>query len=136
MNIDLSPLARAVARLEEGYARYLLDEQDSQIRDGLIQRFEFTYEISHKTLKRFLRAKAASPDLYDDLAFADLIRQGKAHGLLASDWPVWRQFREMRGRTSHSYDEQIALMVVADIPEFIAEARHLLTALQQGLLSD
>ena len=52
--IDLSPLERAVNRLSEGWIRYQLDTSDLQIRDGLIQRFEFTYEISHKTLKRYL----------------------------------------------------------------------------------
>jgi len=25
------------------------------MRDGVIQRFEFTYELSHKTLRRYLR---------------------------------------------------------------------------------
>ena len=43
--LDLSPLHKALARLDEGYQRYLLDVRDLQIRDGLIQRYEFTYEI-------------------------------------------------------------------------------------------
>ncbi|WP_268887572.1 nucleotidyltransferase substrate binding protein [Kingella kingae] len=43
-----------VTRLQEGWQRYLQDTSDTQIRDGLIQRFEFTYEISHKILKRYL----------------------------------------------------------------------------------
>nr|WP_267885094.1 nucleotidyltransferase substrate binding protein [Kingella kingae] len=42
-----------VTRLQEGWQRYLQDTSDTQIRDGLIQRFEFTYEISHKILKRY-----------------------------------------------------------------------------------
>jgi hypothetical protein len=40
------PLANAVDRLREGLRRYELDRTDEQIRDGLIQRFEFTYELS------------------------------------------------------------------------------------------
>ncbi|MDK4574110.1 nucleotidyltransferase substrate binding protein [Kingella kingae] len=39
--------------MQEGWQRYLQDTSDTQIRDGLIQRFEFTYEISHKILKRY-----------------------------------------------------------------------------------
>lgn len=50
--LDITPLAKALMRLVEGYDRYLLDITDTQIRDGLIQRFEFTYEISHKMIKR------------------------------------------------------------------------------------
>ena len=35
---------------------------------------------------------------------------------LSSDWPRWCQFREMRSKTSHTYDEDIALEVVSGIP--------------------
>ncbi len=59
------------------------------------------------------------------MAFADLVRTGNEHGLLRSDWPAWRRFRELRSRTSHTYDETIALEVVACIPEFIEEVRVL-----------
>lgn len=46
--IDIIPLINAVARLNEGLARYRQDITDLQIRDGLIQRFEFTYELAIK----------------------------------------------------------------------------------------
>ena len=59
--VGLSFLQKAIARLDAGLTRYRQDIHDEQIRDGLIQRFEFTYEISHKTLKRFLEATSASP---------------------------------------------------------------------------
>jgi len=52
--LDLSTLHKALERLDEGYQRYLLDLRDLQIRDGLILRYEFTDEISHKMLKRHL----------------------------------------------------------------------------------
>ena len=52
--LDFTSLRNALARLKEGYARYESDVSDIQIRDGLIQRYEFTYEISHKMLKRHL----------------------------------------------------------------------------------
>ena len=52
-------------------------------------------------------------------------------GLLLSAWPVWRGFRELRGKTSHTYDEAIALEVVARIPAFLAEAEHLLQRLRE-----
>ncbi len=52
--LDLSVLTNALNRLVEGNDRYLKDINDTQIRDGLIQRYEFTYEITHKILKRHL----------------------------------------------------------------------------------
>jgi nucleotidyltransferase substrate binding protein (TIGR01987 family) len=133
MTLDISPLDKAIARLDEGLARYRLDVSDTQIRDGLIQRFEFTYELSHKMLKRYLEAVSPTPAQYDGMPFQDLIRTGNEQGLLRSDWPAWRQYREMRGRTSHTYDEDVALEVVAGIPDFLAEAAHLRDQLKTRL---
>jgi len=40
--LDITLLENVVVRLDEGLRRYLKDVTDAQIRDGLIQRFEFT----------------------------------------------------------------------------------------------
>lgn len=131
MSLDLSPLRNAVARLAEGLERYESDTSDTQIRDGLIQRFEFTYEQSHKMVKRFLEAHSPNPGEYDGADFPYLIRSANEQGLLLGDWPKWRDYREMRAKTSHTYDEEIALEVVAQIPAFLEEARYLLDRLEQ-----
>lgn len=123
--LDLTPLERAVARLREGWIRYQQDVTDTQIRDGLIQRFEFTYEISHKMLKRFLEVTSANPAELDTMPFQDQIRSGNERGLLRGDWPAWRKYRDMRARTSHTYSEDVALQVVVGIPDFIEEAAYL-----------
>lgn len=123
--LDISPLTSAIQRLDEGMVRYLADTSDTQIRDGLIQRFEFTYELSHKMLKRYLESASPSPGEFDAADFAYLIRSANEQGLLLGDWPKWKQYRDMRSKTSHTYDEDIALEVVDGIPSFLAEARHL-----------
>jgi nucleotidyltransferase substrate binding protein (TIGR01987 family) len=131
--LDTRSFAKAVARLGEGLQRYLGDTRDTQIRDGLVQRFEFTYELAHKMLKRYLEAASPSPELIDAMAFQDLVRTGNEQGLLRSDWPRWRTYRLLRGKTSHTYDEAIALEVVAEIPDFLDEARHLLDRLNERI---
>lgn len=133
MTLDIRPLENAIARLEEGLARYRQDTSDTQIRDGLIQRFEFTYEMAHKTLKRYLESVSPTPGQYDALPFADLIRSSNEQGLLLGDWPKWRTYREMRGKTSHTYDEAIAVEVVAGLPAFVAEATYLRDQLRKRL---
>jgi nucleotidyltransferase substrate binding protein (TIGR01987 family) len=125
MEIDISGLERAITRLEEAVAAYQQDTSQSLIRDGLVQRFEFTYEISHKLLRRYLAANAVPPELLNGMNFADIIRIGNENGLLLGNWPRWKTFRDMRARTSHSYDEAVALDVVAGIPAFLDEARYL-----------
>ena len=123
--LDLSPLDRAIDRLDEGLTRYHRDISDIQIRDGLIQRFEFTYEISHKMLKRYLVFASPTPAQYDEMIFQDLIRSGNEQGVLLGAWPDWKRYREVRSKTSHTDDEDIALKVVGGIPAFLAEARYL-----------
>jgi nucleotidyltransferase substrate binding protein (TIGR01987 family) len=129
MAIGLSPLVRAVARLEEGLARYRRDTSDAQIRDGLIKRFEFTYDLSHKMLCRVMEQSAANPEEIERMSFPTLIRTAHEQGLTAGGWPLWRTFREMRNMTSRTYDEAKALAVVAEIPAFLAEAQDLLARL-------
>lgn len=128
--LDLAPFAKAVDRLLEGLDRCRREPGDLQVRDGLIQRFEFTYELAHKTLKRHLEAVVPDPTEVDRWAFADLIRVGFERGLLHQGWPAWRTFRDMRARTSHTYDESTASAVVDGIPDFLQEARFLLDRLQ------
>lgn len=129
----INPFGRSIQRLEEGLARYQLDISDVQIRDGLIQRFEFTYEQGHTILKRYLRFASASPQQFDEMTFQDLIRTGNEQGLLLGEWVDWRRYREMRSRTSHTYNEDAALEVVEGIPHFLEEAIYLHKQLQERL---
>jgi hypothetical protein len=80
MKLDTTSLGNAARRLREGLARWEREPTDEQLRDGLIQRFEFTYDLSHKLLRRYLTEAAASPDEIERLSFADLIRAGNARG--------------------------------------------------------
>ena len=130
---DIRPLERAIQRLEEGIERYRNDTSDLQIRDGLIQRFEFTYELGCKTLKRYLEHTAANPALLDQMTFQDQIRTANERGLLLGAWPEWRDYRKMRGMTSHTYSESVAESVVAAIPGFLDEVSYLRDRLRDRL---
>jgi nucleotidyltransferase substrate binding protein (TIGR01987 family) len=132
-DIDIGPLERAIARLEEALAAYQNDTSQSLIRDGLVQRFEFTYESCHKFLRRYLAANVGPPELISGMNFADIVRVANENKLLLGNWPRWRTYRDMRARTSHSYDEAIALDVVAGIPAFLDEARFLRDRLREKL---
>ena len=130
---DLSVLQRALTRLVEGLARHRATPGDVQLRDGLVQRFEFTYEIAHTTLKRYLEFAAASPGEIDRMTFQDLIRTANEQGVLRGEWPDWQGYRDMRGKTSHTYDEHVALEIVAGIPDFIDEVAILHARLAERL---
>ncbi len=132
-DLNIQPLINAINRLSEGWQRYLQDTSDEQIRDGLIQRFEFTYEISHKILKRYLEHTSADPSQFDLMTFQDIIRTANEQNLLLGNWTDWKQYRDMRARTSHTYDEATAIAVVQGIEAFLAEAQFLQQRLQEQL---
>ena len=131
--LDITPLANAIDRLREGLARHQSEPADDQLRDGLIQRFEFTYELSHRTLRRFIRETAASPEEVDRMAFQDLIRTANQQGLLLGDWPAWHRYRDSRAKTSHAYHAKTAQEVAESIPAFLAEAEYLRDELRKRL---
>jgi nucleotidyltransferase substrate binding protein (TIGR01987 family) len=133
MTLDTGSFGNTIKRLREGLLRHQREPGDEQLRDGLSQRFEFTYELSHRILRRYLKEISASPDQVEAMSFADLIRAGGAQGLLQSDWTVWRRFREMRTRTSHTYDANTAFQVVAEIPAFLQEIESLFAEPQRRL---
>ncbi len=131
MSLDFSPLANAINQLEKSldYATSPLANNDpglfEQLRNSVIQCFEFTYELSHKMLKRFMEETAASTEDINTRSFQDLIRTGNEKGLLRSDWLVWRTYRQARNNSSHTYDADKAEQVYQIAPDFLLEAKHL-----------
>lgn len=130
--LDFTSLESALATLQVGIAAHKDAPEDLFIRDACIQRFEYTFELSHKMLRRFLKATDATPSEIDQLSFADLIRTGYARALLNSSWDVWKSFRTARNVTSHAYDSGKAEEVFAIIPRFIDEVVVLLERLNAG----
>lgn len=133
MPLDIASLTRAINRLAEGWVRYQSDISDTQIHDGLIQRFKISYELAHKMLKRYLEASAANQAEFDQADFYYLIRSANEHGLLLGDWPQWLRYRDMRAKTSYTYDEAIAREVVDAILGFLREVQYLHQQLMQRL---
>lgn len=139
MPLDFTPLANAIGQLEKAlaYAQSPAAQADAglfeQLRNSVIQCFEFTYELSWKMLKRFLEATEASPAELDLVTFQSLIRLGNERGLLRSDWQMWRTYRQARTDSSHTYDLDKAQAVYAVAPDFLQEAKALLAALQNRI---
>jgi nucleotidyltransferase substrate binding protein (TIGR01987 family) len=131
MNLDFTPLGNAIRQLEKSlsYANSAAAQADSelfeQLRNSVIQCFEFTYELSHKMLKRYLEEIAANPEEVDLATFQTLIRTGNEKQLLRSSWLKWKDYRQARSNSSHTYDEVKAELVYAIAADFLEEARHL-----------
>lgn len=137
--IDLQPMTKAVATLTESLK--LVNESRDQlsqpmrllVQRGLIQAFEYNYEMAVFMLTRYLKEMAADPDKHDLSVFQELIRVADEHRLILSPFARWKAFRHARNMTSHSYDETKAQAVVEIIPDFEREVVYLLSQLQEGL---
>ena len=130
-DLDFSALRRALATLEESARIYAADSSNIFMRDSVIKRFEYTYETAHKSLRRFLAETEPDADAVRRLSFPELVRLGHSRGLLRSDLEEkWTAFRKMRNTSAHAYDDGAAQSVSVGVPEFVAEARHLLAELE------
>ncbi len=129
--IDVTPLAKAAEQLSSAIQEQALEPQRLLLRAGFIKIFEYTYELSWKMIKRYLQATEPDPDSVAGLWFEGIIRRADELGLVASPVAVWKEFRKARTDTSHTYNEEKAISVVAQIPTFAKEVQYLLSRLQE-----
>jgi nucleotidyltransferase substrate binding protein (TIGR01987 family) len=131
LNLDFSSFKKAIQSLDEAVIELKKQEANLFVRDATIQRFECTYELAHKMLKRYLEMTEANMNEIDQMSFATLIRTGAEKGLLKNSWDVWSSYRTARNLTSHTYNEAKAIEVCQIVPKFLQEAQFLLEQLQK-----
>jgi nucleotidyltransferase substrate binding protein (TIGR01987 family) len=131
MTIDFSSLGDAITQLETSieFSTSEMAKNDcklfEQFRNSVIQCFEFTYELSHKMLARYLEETAASTEEIDLSTFQNIIRIGNQKGLLRSDWTEWRDYRQARTNSSQTYNRRKAEAVYEISFDFLEEAKYL-----------
>ena len=98
----------AFDRLNEGILKF--DKTNDLLRDGLIQRFEFTFELAWKTLKVIFEEEGLtglnSPKT--------VLREAFSAGLIKDD-EVWLMMLNDRNTTSHIYSEKLAADICNNI---------------------
>jgi nucleotidyltransferase substrate binding protein (TIGR01987 family) len=113
----LTPLKKALRALQEA----LLLPKNDITRDATIQRFEYTFELTWKFLKRHLSQEAGIKEysiknLFRDAAQANLIDNIEA----------WFGYLEARNLTSHTYNEKTANETYQAAKHFAVDADKLL----------
>lgn len=135
MRLDLTSLHSALAALEKSIGflnSELAKDVDlrEQFRAAAVQAFEFTHELAFKMLKRQLEQMTADPTAIDRMAYMDVVRSGAEAGLIA-DVARFRDYREKRNITSHTYDQSKAEQIESVLNDFRDDVRFLLTGLEQ-----
>ena len=81
-------------------------------REGLIQRFEYTYELAWNTIKDFLEEQG-----YRDITGSkDAIKKAFQTGLI-QDGDLWMNMITSRSLTSHTYNEETAEEIAESIKD-------------------
>ncbi|MEA2004569.1 MAG: HI0074 family nucleotidyltransferase substrate-binding subunit, partial [archaeon] len=88
---------KAINSMERAVNRSQRTPDDEELRDAVIQRFEYTYELCWKMLKRQLEEGSPHPSAVDALSFRDLLREGAEKGMIrgVEDWFVYREQRNI-----------------------------------------
>jgi nucleotidyltransferase substrate binding protein (TIGR01987 family) len=118
----LNHFSKALSQLKRFIDKGDLNELEKQ---GLIQSFEYTYELAWNTLKDYFESQGetnlhGSRDVFR-LAFRrDIIEDGE----------TWMDMIKCRTLTVHTYDEKIAEKIASDItnryyPEFMTLAKRM-----------
>lgn len=94
-------LKRAFEQLSEGIDRYHKESLDKLLQEGIIQRFEYTFELTWKTMKDYLEAErelVKSP--------RSVIKKAFEYELI-EDGTLWMDILDSRNLLSHTYDEKL-----------------------------
>jgi nucleotidyltransferase substrate binding protein (TIGR01987 family) len=131
--ISTVQLEKAIGRLEESLAAYREEPANLMIRDSVIKRFEFTFELAQSLLRKFVTTMSVNQKDREQMTFPTLIRTVSQDGVLLHGYDFWQRYCEARNRTSHAYNEVQAIAVLAVVPGFLEEAQFLYTRLSEEL---
>lgn len=118
------PLIKAHSSLRE----VLKKRKNKIVRDATIQRFEYTFELSWKVLKRYFQF---NNNLREE-NIKNIFREAGKQGLIDSV-EDWFGFQEARNETSHTYNEAIAERVFAVAKVFSPACGALISNLEKSL---
>ena len=108
-NKALDKLEEAVSRIQEDYPidkeGNIADDQflDDILKEGLIQRFEYTHELAWNVMKDFL-IHAGNINIFGS---KDASREAFSAGLIENG-EIWMDMIKSRNKTSHTNNEETA----------------------------
>lgn len=131
--IDYSKFQKALKHLELQYENYKGADQRSDltkldkeaIAESVIQRFETTYDVLWKVLKRYLNEELGIPDLPNSPW--PIFQIAAENNLIRSGLKQWKQYAGARIGTAHDYSGAKAAHALDLINDFISDSIQLFT---------
>jgi len=134
MALDLTSFEKGINSLDEALTSYNQSafpegsKDRNLLRDAVIQRFEYTFELARKFLKRYM--KMFGMEQPDMSTHKDFFRQAFEQGMIR-DSAAWFEYLKKRNITSHTYDQEVAADVFKSIPAFLADAKLVLVRMKE-----
>ena len=100
---------KALRQLERFLKETDLNDMEEQ---GLIQAFEYTYELAWNTIKDYLIYQGIT----DVIGSRDAFRIAYNRGLIL-EGSIWMSMIESRIKSSHTYNEEVAKEILKEIRE-------------------
>jgi len=116
LKAKISNFYNALQRLKEAVSELEKSNGSDVVRDGVIQRFEFTYELAWKTTKEYLK----------DLGITDrnspktVIKEAFVQKLISNE-EIWLLMLRDRNMTSYVYKEEMAREIADRIKKFYVQ---------------
>jgi nucleotidyltransferase substrate binding protein (TIGR01987 family) len=123
----LESLSNALDRFAEAIAH---PDPDDVVMDGTIQRFEFTFELFWKTLRRFLQQEGI-----DTASPKNTLRHAYRRGLLDRE-QLWLDMLKDRNLSSHVYNAERARQIYRRLPSHYKELRDCFKQLERRIEED
>ena len=128
MKLDLSSFNKAITSFKIAIDEYNKDTKNFFVRDSVIQRFEYTYSLSLKMIKRYLENNEEN---VNEFSFNELIRTANEKGLILGNLENWNNYRLKRNITSHTYDADKAQEIISIVYNFYNEVKFLYKELEK-----
>ncbi len=134
--LDLTSLEKSVEAL--GKAVHLIDDTSVEkypedvlfvLKSGVVQHFEFTYELCWKYMKRIL-SEMVGKYAVEGLSRKELFRMAARYTLI-DDPENWFVYHEARNITSHTYNQNYADEVAALASKLYGDACQLLVRMRK-----
>ena len=114
----LNSYRKALGRLAEVVNVMKIRQLNDFEVDGLVQRFEFTFELAWKLMKSYADYQGTDKEI---MGSRDAIRWAFENKLI-EDSDVWMEMIKRRNDTSHTYDEDTAADVVKSVKDSYYQA--------------
>jgi|APCry1669189034_1035192.scaffolds.fasta_scaffold52317_2 nucleotidyltransferase substrate binding protein (TIGR01987 family) len=119
-NINIEVLKKADSVLE----KFMKNDKTEQEQAGIIQSFEYCYELSWKIMKKVLNSEGL------EVSTPKQVIREAGSAKIIDDVKLWIEFVNKRNLTVHTYNELVLKEIMEIMPKFKDELSKLIKELE------